>query len=291
MSNFSCGLQIRVCDGPDKGRTFPLDSREVTIGRARNPGDRAPGWVLLNDVRISRIHADMVWSDQLQAYRLVHRSETNPTEINGQPVTDAILQVGDVIRVGESALDVQKADFRFGGVAPESIHLVHKARQEGVVRHNSDLDFRDLKREGESHQGNTKSGGRKIALSTRPKFHLEVLGGAQKGQKFPLTGFKIQVGGHQAIDLPEERWWDQDVIIEEAEFPYRSMVWHWRELDNAFEVSYCREASASITLERRVDGTEWIAEMPSGTGSSVFLRPFDLLYVGKTALQLMREEV
>ncbi len=289
MSFFNCGLQVRVCGGPDKGRTFPLDSREVTIGRARNPGDRAPGWVLLNDPQISRIHADLVWSESDNAYKVVHRSETNPTEVNGVEIGEpTLIKIGDVVHLGASSLDIQQADFRFGGVEPERIGQIHQARKAGISQVNPALAFRDPKKEVEAHI-DTKSGGRKIALSTRPKMVLQVLGGAQQGLELPLNGFQIQFGGHQVEELPDkEPWWDQDLVVEEATLPYRCMAFLWRELQNAFEVSFVRPVNLSITLERRVDGTEWIAEMPLST--PVMLRASDLLYIGGTAIQLVALE-
>lgn len=283
---FSCGLQVRVSQGPDKGRTFPLDSAEITIGRARTPGDRAPGWVLLNDPQTSRIHADLQWNYEGNHYLLLHRSDTNPTEINGQPVTEpVVLKIGDHVRLGSTILDIQQADFRFGGVAPENIAKIHEARRSGQTGVNHELAYRDPVREGEA-RGNTKSAGRKIALSTRPKLSLEILGGNQQGTKLPMTGFQIQVGGNRAEELPDgPQWWDQDLALNEAALPYRCMAWKWRELDKAFEVQLLRPLSMPITVERRVDGTEWIAEMPPQ--SVVTVRPLDLLYIGNTALQLV----
>jgi hypothetical protein len=287
---FTCGLQIRVVEGADRGRTFPLDNREVTIGRARNPGDRAPGWVLLNDPMISRIHADLVWDEEQKAYKLMHRSDTNPTEINGAPASDVVLKIGDLIKCGKTVLDLQSADFRFGGVEPERITAIQAARRAGhVPTLNQDLAFRDPKRENEQ-EGNTTSGARKIALSTRSKMFIEVLSGKQQGQKLPVTGFAVQVGGSNMEDLPESpRWWDQEVILDEATLPFRCMSWHWRELQKAFEVAFIRDVNLSVTLERRVDGTEWIAELPTGLGASVLLRPNDLMYIGQTAIQLVVE--
>ena len=285
---FSCGLQVRISSGPDKGRTFPLDCAEITIGRARTPGDRAPGWVLLNDPQTSRIHADLQWDFEAKNYKLIHRSDTNPTEVNGAPVTgEVVLKIGDHVRVGSSILDIQQADFRFGGVAPENMAAIHEARRTGTMQINNDLAYRDPVREGEA-RGNTKSGGRKIALSTRPKLCLEILGGNQQGTKIPMTGFQIQVGGNRAENLPDgPSWWDQDLALNEAALPYRCMAWKWRELEKAFEVHLIRNLSMPITLERRVDGTEWIAEMPPT--SVVTVRPYDLLYIGNTALQLVVE--
>lgn len=285
---FSCGLQVRISQGPDKGRTFPLDSTEITIGRARTIGDRAPGWILVNDPQTSRIHADMHWDQEKNSYILVHRSDTNPTEINGIPITEpTLLKIGDHIRIGSSILDLQQADFRFGGVAPENIAAIHKARRTNTTVVNHQLAFRNPLNEGES-QGNTKTVGRKIALSTRPKFSLVVLGGSQQGTRFALTGFRIQIGGSQVETIPESpQWWDQDLTINEKALPYRAMAWQWNELNQVFEVRLIRQVSVPITLERRMDGSEWIGEMLPE--AAVIIRPEDLLYIGSTALQLVIE--
>lgn len=291
MSFFSCGLQIRVVSGPDKGRTFPLDQREITIGRARSAGDRAPGWILLNDSTISRIHTDLVWSDDEKGYKLLHRSDTNPTKVNEQPVGEHLVKAGDQIQVGNSFLDVQTADFRFGGVEPERIGQIHAQRQASALPIRNDLQFRDPKRENEEEVDTRKLNKRRIALSKRAQLALTVLRGPQQGKRIELTGFHIQMGDQTPIELPEgAHWWDQDVVLDEAALGYRSLAWHWKELENAFEVCPLRTLESPITLERRVDGTDWIAELPGVVGASVLLRTGDVVYFGNSAVQLVTVE-
>ena len=56
----------------------------------------------------------------------------------------------------------------------------------------------------------------------------------------------------------------------------------WRELEGAFEMS--RRSGYQVTLERRLDGTEWIAELPAV--GVVMIRPQDVIWLGETALHL-----
>jgi len=45
---WNSGLQIRVLDGSDRGKVFSLDAQEMTLGRALDPNENAPGWVLFS---------------------------------------------------------------------------------------------------------------------------------------------------------------------------------------------------------------------------------------------------
>ena len=279
-------MQMRVVEGPNKGRTYPLDAKEITIGRSRNPGDRAPGWVLLYDETVSRIHADLRWSEEKQTFTLYNRSETNPTRVNDQIWPEVDLKVGDQIKVGNSILDLQQADFRFGGMDP-----THRALRPAIASGGLNLQMRTPGMDNES-KTSTKKAQRVVSLTTRPKFHLEVLAGPDKGQKISITGLTIALGGpHGDYEPPmvgQEKWWDQEIILADPNVPTRSFSLAWRELANGFELALTPNTLLSVTLERRVDGTEWIAELPPT--SPVMLRAGDYVYVGQTALQLVVPE-
>lgn len=45
-----------------------------------------------------------------------------------------------------------------------------------------------------------------------------------------------------------------------------------------------RRSGYQVTLERRLDGTEWIAELPAV--GVVMIRPQDVIWLGETALHL-----
>lgn len=103
------GLQLRVVDGPGLDGVTDLDQPRLAIGRSRGaPGERATGWVFLEDRSVSRQHAELVWDDD--AYRLVHLSQTNLTWVNGDPVTDRRLVVGDVIKIGPIGKCLERAE-------------------------------------------------------------------------------------------------------------------------------------------------------------------------------------
>src|SRR5919199_1826665 len=81
---------------------IPLERDEVTLGRALEADVR------VNDARASRMHARIsVERDAATGdvrYRITDLGSTNGTLLNGQPVSDAYLQDGDKLTVGEQLL-------------------------------------------------------------------------------------------------------------------------------------------------------------------------------------------
>jgi diguanylate cyclase (GGDEF)-like protein len=81
---------------------IPLEREEVTLGRALEADVR------VNDARASRIHARIrVERDPATGgprYRLQDLGSTNGTLLNGQPVSDAYLEDGDKLTIGEHLL-------------------------------------------------------------------------------------------------------------------------------------------------------------------------------------------
>lgn len=91
--------EIEVVAGQDTGRTFPLSSGSITIGRRH-------GEVPLTDVEVSRKHTiielfsrDMIFLRDMQS--------TNGTFHNGRRVATAKLQNGDTIGIGRSVLRIR----------------------------------------------------------------------------------------------------------------------------------------------------------------------------------------
>lgn len=87
---------------------IPLDRDEVIMGRAIEADVR------VNDARASRLHARITTERDSQTgltrYRITDLGSTNGTTLNGQLVTDALLQDGDKIVVGEHLLRFDMLD-------------------------------------------------------------------------------------------------------------------------------------------------------------------------------------
>ena len=87
---------LEVTAGPDTGRRFLLPSGPVRIGR------EAGNEVALADDGASRVHCHV--GLQEGRFRLRDNNSTNGTLLNGEKVTEAALDFGDVIQVAETEL-------------------------------------------------------------------------------------------------------------------------------------------------------------------------------------------
>lgn len=87
---------------------IPLDRDEVILGRALEADVR------VNDARASRLHARITTEHDPQTgftrYRITDLGSTNGTILNGQLITDAILQDGDKIVIGEHLMRFDMLD-------------------------------------------------------------------------------------------------------------------------------------------------------------------------------------
>ncbi len=85
--------------GEQLAAPIPLERDEVTLGRALEADVR------VNDARASRLHARIRTEHDPETnaprYRLTDLGSTNGTLLNGQPATDAFLQNGDKLTIGE----------------------------------------------------------------------------------------------------------------------------------------------------------------------------------------------
>jgi serine/threonine protein kinase len=96
-------LQLLVIAGPDKGRSFPLQpGPDLMLGR----GEKA--YYRLADMRVSRVHAQIL----LDGDRVTVRDGggSGGVLVNGKPVKERALAVGDVVGVGDTQLRLQVGD-------------------------------------------------------------------------------------------------------------------------------------------------------------------------------------
>jgi DNA-binding NtrC family response regulator len=84
------------------GKTFPLATREIRLGRDPEPGPYMR--VVIADDRISRLHAALV-SDG-QSARIADCDSSNGLYLDGRRVASARLEAGSVLRLGDSLLVV-----------------------------------------------------------------------------------------------------------------------------------------------------------------------------------------
>jgi Nif-specific regulatory protein len=89
--------KLITTEGPDAGRTWPLDGPNVVVGRGEGCG------VQLTDLTVSRQHFRLVPVGE-GAWRLLDLGSRNRTVVNNEPVTEHSLADGDLIIVGATKL-------------------------------------------------------------------------------------------------------------------------------------------------------------------------------------------
>jgi DNA-binding NtrC family response regulator len=87
-------------DGDAVGKAIPLVARETRLGRDPEPGPHVR--VMLGDDRISRLHAAVI-NDGRNA-RIADCESSNGLFVDGQRVAEAVLDVGSVVRLGDTLL-------------------------------------------------------------------------------------------------------------------------------------------------------------------------------------------
>jgi serine phosphatase RsbU (regulator of sigma subunit) len=92
-------LLLRVGDRTGQSSYVPLDGHRLVIGRNRDVH------VPLEGDKVSRQHAELV-KDPFERWWVRDLGSRNGTRVNGAKVTEAIVQPGDVVEVGDFALSL-----------------------------------------------------------------------------------------------------------------------------------------------------------------------------------------
>ncbi len=89
--------RLTVIKGPDAGKLFVLcDAYNLLFGRGKHADSR------LSDLRVSRVHCEVELLRSGKA--LVTDLESSGTFVNGQKISEQVLKIGDVVRIGETEM-------------------------------------------------------------------------------------------------------------------------------------------------------------------------------------------
>jgi serine/threonine protein kinase len=89
-------FKLIVTAGPDKGLAFSIDAGQVVqVGRSQAATHR------LTDPAVSRVHCEIEAKD---GTAVLHNISTNGSVVNGETVTERVLQHNDTIRIGNSEM-------------------------------------------------------------------------------------------------------------------------------------------------------------------------------------------
>lgn len=102
------GYSLYWVVGPGAGSVFDLATDTLSIGRLEYEREER-GWIRIPDRTVSRHHADLVWLEEQNLFQYRHKSQTNPSRIDGQIVTqDVLLQNNSQLAIGASQFLLQR---------------------------------------------------------------------------------------------------------------------------------------------------------------------------------------
>lgn len=93
--------RFKVVSGPDQGAIYVITTSPVGIGRGEGSD------VLLTDLKASRLHCDLTFTQQGWVIRDL--GSANGILHNGQMTRSAVIQTGDTIGIGETLLEFASA--------------------------------------------------------------------------------------------------------------------------------------------------------------------------------------
>lgn len=102
-------LQFRVVDGQvEKDLILTLDQEQFDLGRLPRDYEPTERELLFREPTLSRVHATLTWQPRKWGYELEHKSEVNPTLVNGRSITKRLLAPGDRVQMGLLILELEE---------------------------------------------------------------------------------------------------------------------------------------------------------------------------------------
>lgn len=265
------GYQLRISGGPGRGLTHPLDTEVTKVGRATGPNQRPQeGRLFLHDDAVSRLHAEIIWNEPHQRFEIFHRSGTNLTYVNGEPVTERQLEVGDEVKMGGVTLEFQAADRRWAGEPDQEVVPLDQRKDLQRVPSRTTFAIRTPREPARAPEPTKK----KVTLGAPGGGHLTT----PEGHQLELKGNLTRVGG-PAEQHEETGGFDCEYDIRDRGLCYRNLVIRWDELHRTYMVARGGgDGGVPVWLERKEGGLLWRAALePNRQG---VLRDKDVIRLG-----------
>jgi pSer/pThr/pTyr-binding forkhead associated (FHA) protein len=254
---FDSRFQIEVQEGVDKGKKYPLRSKEITLGRRLIPNEKITHWILFNEPTVSRMHAMLIWDDKEQMYVLHHKSKTNPTLVNGLPVEKKELWSGDRIVMGLLSF---KISLQAGPIETNPI-------TEKIEPHF----FKDVPRDEEFQQ---------------EMCCLELTVGLEAGTTFPLRSSIVLLGRK---DIDDEAMGQNEILIQDYSIPREHLLLVWNAKEHTYGVIKVESSPLLSHVKRTQEGLERLLEINSER--HVLLAEGDELMLGDTIMAFGRRDL
>jgi FHA domain len=269
-----------------------VDAPVLKVGRAIRPGERVPGWIRVADDTVSRLHCELFWQEDRHCFRLLHRSATNSTYLNGEEVDDAEVFDGDLIEVGATTLEVQKADLRWSKAEDPSVQDWAPQSTAPIPSSLETKPMEGLRQIPGATVPVTAPSNRRMTIGPQLSHVLET----EDGTQYVLKGSRIRFGSsappyeetEEGEEEPKPRVrFDTEYVLEDQSYSYYNLVLNYDEIVQDFKAASIGPNAQKIRILRKQSGLVWQAELPEGV--EVSLMEGDYLRMGNLVLIYKKE--
>lgn len=250
---FDSGYEIEVLNGADKGLIFPLDMKEIRLGRTGSPDDIKKGNILFSDPSVSRVHAILRWDPELEKYVIYHLSKTTPTMVNGRAIKKSLLSPDYTVQLGEMSFKI--------------ISIKEKRHLE------STMIWERFKAGEERSDEQIKSG-----------YKIVVVEGPDKGQSFDLDKNLMIIGKRKGLGDIRDSF---GILLTDAGLPDELALIVWNQLEAKYCIFQSEESPVAIRLFRIVETSE--GSQVIGREFQNILEDRDSIMAGETVMVVHRE--
>ena len=288
---WSSGLQIRVLEGRDRGRVIPLDSPEMTLGRALDADETAPGWVLFAEPTVSRVHAVLHWDDGRSLFMLGHRSRTNPTLVDGKPVEQIQLLPGQRIQLGLLVFGVEVVEVRSGKLgdavqapAPRRPSLAGPVMEalNNLAEERAREPMAGMAGLADEVPGRARRGGK---ASVSGSIRLLAAQGPDQGTSFPLREPVLVIG--RSLGRDDNRA-GAGVLLNDPGLPSEQALLVWQDREFTYGILQAEGSPMPTRIRRVVSGRP--KDVPVSTNVPTLLYEGDVIMMGQSSLVVRRAE-
>lgn len=320
---WSSGLQLRVIEGKNRGRTIELDQQEYCLGRAATPNEAAEGHIFFQEPTVSRVHALLTWHARKKKYLIQHKSRTNPTRVNGKDADKKLLDVGCTVQMGLLVLRLEKAEPKktkprsrpnraASPAAPkaptsvvgpilEVLGEVERQRRTGQVEQPRKTPAR-IRNESEQTSSfgweppppaappsNTNTdvfepiGGNDSSSKADYAFHMFVADGPDKGMSFNLEGTVIVIGRRDGFNDPRT---GNVILLNDQKLPPEQALLVWKGREGTFGIHRSDRSELPLMVRRVASGSTQMLEVDAQ--SPTLLQEGDIIQMGVSSLMLRR---
>jgi len=249
---FDSGYEIRVISGMDHGNTYPLNSKEITIGRKESPDEEMKNHILFLDPSVSRVHAILRWDPDLEKYVIYHLSKKTPTLVNGRAVKKSLLNSNYRVQVGELSFEV--------------VSIKEKRRRESTVL-------------WQKFKAGEKRGEKEVSSG----YKLIVVEGPDKGESFDLDKNLMIIGRRKGAGDIRDTY---GILLSDESLPDELALLVWNEEEGKFNIFQSEDSPVAIKLFRVVETAE--GSQIVGREFQNILEDKDSIMAGQTVMVVHR---